>query len=259
MKLISILLIFVITSTLSCFNKDEPGRYDTFDKNIQIGDVPIVETRIHFKAGELSVIPTTENYLLKGTFSYYREGERPEINYEENNNKGYLEILSHDELWDRNFDDEDKIEWHIALNKDIANDLSLKAGAGEVDIDLQDCNIRRFDFEMGAGEAHINLRNTSVADFSFDGGAGEVKIDLSGEWKNDLDAKIDGGVGEITLILPSDVGIEMEISGLLGERNVPGFFKEGSHYTNRLLGKTKNNLYLDINGGIGTVNVITEY
>ena len=50
----------------------------------------------------------------------------------------------------------------------------------------------------------------------------------------------------------------MDASGILGDRDIPGFFKDGSLFTNELNGKTKNNLFLDINGGIGTVKVITE-
>jgi hypothetical protein len=41
-------------------------------------------------------------------------------------------------------------------------------------------------------------------------GAGEVTVDLTGDWQNDLDVNIEGGVGEITLRLPRGVGVRVE-------------------------------------------------
>ena len=255
----TLLFLAIITIfSLACRENRSSGGYKHESKDIATGDVDAIKSKIAFKAGILNIKPVDTEKIIKTSFDYFRDKWKPEVNYEVDDRTGYLEILSHGSNWNINFDEDDRVAWNIGINRHIQNDLSIKVGAGEIDIDLQDCNIHRFDIDMGAGEAHINLRNTSVPYLSFDGGAGSVEIDLSGRWENDLDANIDGGVGEITLILPPDIGIEMDVSGILGDRDIPGFFKDGSLFTNELNGKTKNNLFLDINGGIGTVKVITE-
>lgn len=258
MKTMNFFYLVIFFAALSSFSFSDPD-YDKYKKDIELNDATNIKTKISFKAGELSVMPVSSNYLMQSTFKYNKERWKPDISYEEKNDKGYLEIISTDESWNYNSDNENKTQWKIGLSEKVTHDISIDVSAGEANIDLQDCKINRFYFDIGAGEAHINLRNTSVPHFSFDGGAGEAEIDLSGEWENDLDATIDGGVGEITLILPSDIGIELNITGILGERNVPGFYKDGSHFTNKLNGKTKHNLFLDVSGGIGTVNVRTVH
>lgn len=108
---------------------------------------------------------------------------------------------------------------------------------------------------MTAGEVEINLRNTSVPDVDFKALAGEATLNLSGAWKNNMLADIRGGFGSITLILPSDVGVELEISGILGDVDAPRMRKDGNTYFNKAFGETAHTLYLDVNGGIGDVSV----
>lgn len=250
-------IIISLISTSFLMHKDPD--YINYEKNIEPGHGNNINTKIFLKAGEMHINPVSSDYLAECTFRFYKEEWRPDISYTEDNNKGYLEIISPDfdlDMW-KDHNNHKKNEWDIGLNKNMNDDINIEISAGEADINLEECSLRRLDFKIGAGEVSLNLRNSSVPRLSFKGGAGEAKIDLSGHWKNDLDARIKGGVGEITLILPSDIGIELNISGILGERNVPGFYKDGSRYTNRLNGKTKNNLFIDVNGGIGTVNVIS--
>lgn len=137
----------------------------------------------------------------------------------------------------------------------IWHDLDIDFGAGIGDIDLENCRLKWFEFSMAAGEANINLRNTSVPELEFKAVVGEATFDLSGKWNNDLDAEIRGGMSELTLILPSQTGIELDVCGILGEVSVPGFRKDGNTYTNEQYGKTGNHLYIDLRGGIGEINV----
>jgi hypothetical protein len=241
-------IIFISGSFMRYADPD----YSHFKKDIAIGTAQHIKTQIDFSAGELLIQPLSSGNLCEGEFTFYKSN-KPEISYEENNYLGSLQISDSDFHMEK----DNKTQWVIDFNKKVTCDFFIAMKAGRAEIDLTECNLQRFDFEIGAGSVHINLKNTSVADVKFSGGAGEMVMDLSGEWKNDLDADISGGVGEITIILPHDIGIELSISGILGDRNVPGFYKDGSTYTNDLFGETKHTLYLDIAGGIGSVNIKT--
>ncbi len=223
-------------------------------KSIALGKAKELKTDISFTAGELN-IDGSSNQLSDGTYRFNIDKWKPEITYREENQTGYLKIRTIDERDNRNYNNEDNSEWNISLNKKVLNDLTVKMIAGKGIIDLQDCNLKRFEFTMAAGEIYINMRNSSVPDLKFNAAVGSGVIDLSGKWNNDLNATIKGGVGELTLKLPSQSGIKLNIHGGLGETHAPGFKKQNGSYTNSLFGKTKESLYIDFSGGIGNVNV----
>jgi len=223
-------------------------------KNIDAGKVKTVKTDITFPAGKLYINPEGKSFC-EGFYKYRKDFWEPEISYYEESENGYLKIDVEDEGREKNYNNEDENVWTIAFNKDVRNDMHIEMIAGESNIDLRNCNLDKFKFEMIAGESHINLRNTSVPFFEFRAIAGEAEIDLSGKWENDLDAEIRGGVGEITIILPADVGVKVNITGGLGEVSAPGFDRNSRVYTNRLYGKTKESLFIDVTGGIGNVNL----
>lgn len=229
-------------------------------KTIAIGKAKEIKTEINFTTGLLN-IKSSSNQLSEGIYKYSKDKWKPTITYSESQQFGNLKIFSFVEDANFNysnsksFDNADSCMWDISLNNKLKNDIAIKLIAGKGNIDLSNCELKRFDCSMTAGEMNINLRNSSVPNFIFSAFAGKVVIDLSGNWKNDLNANIKGGVGEISLRLPSKKGIKLNVVGILGEVNIPKLNKQGNTYTNSLFGKTKESLYIDITGGIGNVNV----
>ena len=89
-------------------------------------------------------------------------------------------------------------------------------------------------------------------------GAGDVTLDMAGEWQNDLDAKISGGLGEITLKLPGAVGVKINIDTGIGEVNASGLTRDGDTYSNDAYGVSDVTLRIDIDGGVGQINLDVE-
>ena len=56
-----------------------------------------------------------------------------------------------------NFDADDRNVWNLVLNKEITQDLNIKFGAGNADLDLSGFNLENFEFTTGAGDYYINL------------------------------------------------------------------------------------------------------
>lgn len=224
-------------------------------RSIPLGDAKEVKTEIYFTVGDLYLSAGSEN-LSVGTYRYFRSRWSPHISYTEKNQIGYLKISSRDERIPRSYGNLDQCDWDINLNSKVRHDLTIRYVGGNGHIDLQNCNLERFDFSMTAGELDINLRNSSVPDFKFKALAGEAVIDLSGTWNNSLNANITGGFGELVLKLPKNSGIRLNIHGFIGSVDISGFDKEGRIYTNELYGKTRETLYIDFIGGIGNVEII---
>jgi hypothetical protein len=112
--------------------------------------------------------------------------------------------------------------------------------------------------EMGAGEGRLHLRDVSVTRLTLNMGAGRVMVDLSGDRKKDVDADIEGGVGEATVRLPRNVGVIAHAEGGIGGISAPDFRKQDSEYTNAAYGKTSATIRVKVQGGLGSIKLQME-
>ena len=79
-----------------------------------------------------------------------------------------------------------------------------------------------------------------------------------GPRKSDLDVTGKGGVGQATIRLPRDVGVRAHAAGGIGSVDAEGLKKDGSDYTNEMWGKTPHKITLDVQGGIGSIELLQE-
>jgi len=242
-------IIFALASTISA---SEPDNY-RYKKSIDKGQAKEVKTDIEFLAGEF-YLDNTSTSLANCFYGNSNEFLRPGLIYHEVGKTGYLRVESESNK-EKRMEDFGDNEWRLSINPDVPNSVSIRLKAGEAHIDLEGSRLNRFDYKMMAGESNINLRNTSVPEVMFSMMAGEANLDLSGRWYNDLEATIKGGVGELDLKVPYDVGVRIFVSGLIGEVDIPFFKRNGKTYTNDAYGRSKHTLFINIEAGIGEVNV----
>ena len=111
---------------------------------------------------------------------------------------------------------------------------------------------------LGAGESDLDLRGLRLERVEIDMGVGEMTLDLQGFHERSFDVKVDGGVGSGTLRLPSEVGVRVRIDGGLGSVNAHGLTKTGGAYVNDAYGKSAVTIEVDINAGIGSLDLRCE-
>jgi len=58
--------------------------------------------------------------------------------------------------------------------------------------------------------------------------------------------------------LPRDVGVRAHASGGIGTISTGDLEKDGSEYRNSVYGKTPHKITLDVQGGIGEIELIQE-
>jgi predicted membrane protein len=109
--------------------------------------------------------------------------------------------------------------------------------------------------EMGAGESDLDLDSLTLTGLDLQMGAGRTTVDLTGDYAQDLEASIQGGVGEATVMLPSEVGVMAKAEGGLGKINAEGLKKEGNAYVNDAYRDTDVTLEIDVEGGVGEINL----
>lgn len=193
-----------------------------------------VQTEIRLRSGDLELAGGSSG-LLDADFNYDRSSRKPEVSYNVSGGDGQLEITEPD-TEHIHWGGSDHCDWNLRFGNQVPLDLSIK---------------------MGAGTGRMNLNGLPLTHFSVEGGAGTLFVDMSGDWKKSLDGQISGGVGTVTVRLPTNIGVQVTARGGLGSVNAGNLTRDGDTYTNSLYGKSPVNLTLDIQGGVGTINLET--
>jgi hypothetical protein len=233
MKRLAMVLVVASISMGSCGTQgQEVGEMQHESRSIQPEDAQSVHAHLMMGAGELKVSGAADA-LLEADFSYNVADWKPELNYDVSGERGELSVKQGSGEGVR-LGGGARNEWDVRLNDEVPTTLSVQMGAGESDLDLDDLTLTGLKLEMGAGR---------------------TTIDLTGDYDRDFVASIQGGVGQATVQLPSEVGVRVEAQGGLGEINAEGLQKEGEAYVNDAYGDSEVTLDIDIQGGVGQINL----
>jgi hypothetical protein len=208
------------------------GEMQRESQSIQAENAQSVRANLRMGAGELNLTGGADQ-LMEADFAYNVPDWKPKVNYDVSGDMGELTVRQGDGGGVRLGGDA-RNEWDIRFNDEVPTNLSVQMGAGESDLDLDDLTLSGLEVEMGAGR---------------------TTIDLTGDYERDLVASIQGGVGQATVQLPSEVGVRVEAQGGLGEINAEGLQKEGEAYVNDAYGDSEDTLDVDIQGGVGQINL----
>jgi hypothetical protein len=209
-----------------------PGPERTESRSIPLDQSEEVRVDLRMGAGELRVRGGAEQ-LMEGRFTYNRLRLRPEISYDSGGFRGHLLVAEPSHTGGSTH----RYAWDLQLNNQKPLDLEVKCGAGESRLDLADLTLRRVEIELGVGE---------------------LKMDLRGTPKNDYSVFIHGGVGEATVYLPQNVGIEADVKGGIGDIHAPGLEKRDGRYVNDAYGHAKTTVHLEVRGGIGEIRLLAN-
>jgi hypothetical protein len=172
--------------------------------------------------------------FIDADFAFSDSYAIPQVNYHIDSGVGQLTISQDDQ--DTSFGIS-RNDWNLHFSNDVPLELKV---------------------DMGAGHGNFRLRDLLLTRLTVNMGAGQVDVDLTGDRGKDLDADIEGGVGQATIRLPSKVGVVVHASGGLGSINARGLKHDGDEYTNDVYGKTNATIRLKVEGGVGQINLIPE-
>jgi uncharacterized protein DUF2154/cell wall-active antibiotic response 4TMS protein YvqF len=203
-------------------------------QSIELGAAKTVSAILDLPAGKVQISGGADS-LLSADFNYRASDGKPTIDYSVQNDRGDLSITQQNES-----------HIHFATTH---NDWQLRF-ADNVPLDL--------DFSIGAGEGNIDLRGLDVRNLTLKGGVGEINLDLTGPRKNSLEGNIKGGIGSVNIRLPKDVGVRVHAKGGIGSVFAHGLTERDDEYTNSATGKSAATINLEIEGGIGKVDLTQE-
>jgi hypothetical protein len=199
-------------------------------KTVALGAAQSVRVSLNMKAGELKIDGGAPQ-LLDADFTYNVPEWKPEVSYSVSGGVGILEVT---QPGSASAMGNTRNDWDLRLSNKAPMEMSVNVGAGRATLTLGGLELSRLELNMGAGE---------------------TTVDLNGNWKKDLSAELHGGVGKATIRLPKDVGVHVVAHGGLGAINAGGFQKQGDAYVNDMYGKSPVTLQIEVEGGIGEINL----
>jgi hypothetical protein len=233
MKQLAVLLVIVALFMGSCGAQEQQvGEMQRESQAMDLENVKSVRAHLTMGAGELKV-SSAADAMMEADFSYNVADWKPEVSYDVNGESGELSVEQGNSEGVRLGGDA-RNEWDLRFNDEVPTDLVVEMGAGESDLDLDSLTLTGLDLEMGAGE---------------------TTVDLTGDYGRGFDASIEGGVGEATVLVPSEVGVRVRAEGGLGKINAEGFRREGQAYVNDAYGDSHVTLDVDVRGGVGQINL----
>jgi hypothetical protein len=125
----------------------------------------------------------------------------------------------------------------------------------EWDLRLHDGTPLDLRLEIGGGTSDLSLAGLPLTSLAVNLGAGASTLDLSGNWAHDLNVAIDSGAANISVRLPQDVGVRVEVDAGPTIVNAPGLTKNGNVYTNAAHGISDVTLNVKMDAGIGLISL----
>jgi len=213
-------------------NTTRVNELKTETQSIKMQSASTARVQIEFPAGELTVQDGAAS-LMDADFQYNIDNWKPQVQYSENGALG--ELLVHPPQGSQ-FPVGDKLinTWKLMLGNDIPMDLSITTGAGNSELNLGNLDLTTLNIEAGAGTTHI---------------------DLDGSWDHDVTVSITGGLGEIKVTLPSQMGAQVEMDTALVTVNANGLIVADKGYVNKAYGTTPYTLTLKLTAGVGSVTL----
>jgi major membrane immunogen (membrane-anchored lipoprotein) len=237
---IGVLLIVVVVATAvlagACGSQSggtqQVGKMQRVSKSVDPKNADSARAQLKMGAGELNLTGGADQ-LMEADFSYNVSDWKPKVSYDVSGKKGKL-VVKQGSAEGGNLSGGARNKWDISLNDELPTDLAVQLGAGESVLDLDSLTLTGVDLQMGAGK---------------------TTVDLTGDYAQDFDATIEGGVGKATVLLPSKIGVKAKAEGGLGKISTKGLKKVGDSYVNEAYGESDTNLSVDVKGGVGAINL----
>jgi hypothetical protein len=254
-RAIGVILVLVVgiaaLSLTGCYRQELPegqkihigddsgvGTIVTDSPSIPLGGAQELDANVRMGAGELT-LESGGTDALEADFEYRPASLKPAVSYDVTSGTpavGHLIVEQPD--FEPNMFGDAKNSWALRLATGVPLNLNVDLGAGQGTIRLGGLDLRELTMNMGAGEA---------------------TVDFSGQWERDVDARIQAGLGQLTLKFPDDVGVRVTGAKTgIGEFTADqSFTAEGTTFVNRAYGEATTTIEVSVQRGIGEVRLET--
>ncbi len=228
-----IAVMLVVSNIVGQVTNPTVGDLRTETQSIALGEAQSVVVDIDMGVGKLNVAGNA-NELMDATFTYNIESWKPVLSYDVKGTEGTL-LVRQPNQGTISTSPGTRYEWNLYFKNDVPMTMRVNVGVGDGDLKFGGLDLSRLEVNSGVG-------NTT--------------IDLTGQWTQDLDVLVKGGVGQVTIILPQDTGVRVTAEGGLGHVTSSGLTVNGKTYTNAAYGVSAATINIDVSTGVGNIQLV---
>lgn len=228
--------------------------WKTFDVSRQLRDTTEHTVRVRYPVGRITLRSTTDPVIYSMRLRYDENRMYPLHRYDPETHRATLGFEGDDSHW-KNSKNLGESALDLELSSVVPIDLDLLIGAAEARLNVGGLALSRLRVETGAAEARLdfsernkiemrrldiqlgaagfvlrNLGNARVRDIRVEGGVGKVDLDFGGTLENDVTVDVNVALGRLSLRLPRDVGIRVQLQRFIAGVDHPGLHKRGDAY-----------------------------
>jgi hypothetical protein len=243
------LLVFALAAPLSAQS------WRTVESSRQLRDSSAHRVRVHYAAGRFDVTSTSAPVLYSMTLRYDESTMTPLHRYDASTRLLELGTEGESKHFAHGSGDEGKGEMRLTLSRSVPLDLQMDLGATKAMLDLGGLQLQRVKLQSGASETVLdfsspnnarmdildvdvgaatfegrNLGNARASSIRVHGGVGSVDLDLGGQWTQDATVDVELALGKLTLHVPRDVGVRLEVDKFLASFDQQGLQKRSDAY-----------------------------
>lgn len=224
-------VMFGILLLASCNSRLQVGALQSETGAVELGAEKKVFVNVSFGAGTLDLSGGAQD-LVETDFTYNVAQLKPVVKYTD----GRLTIRQPESGGMPSLQSitDFRNEWDLRFAEDVPMDLTVAVGGGTSNLKVSDLSLTRLNINQGAGKS---------------------TIDLNGNWEDDLTANIDAGATDLTLMLPENIGVRIEVDRGPTIIDALGLEKNENVYTNVAYGESDVTLHIKLETGIGFVHM----
>jgi hypothetical protein len=265
---------------LSASAQREP-RWRSLDVSRQLRDSTPQRVKVQYDAGRVDV-RATDAALLYGMHLRYDELRASPIHrYDAEQHSTLLGLESRgNTVRAASSRSEDSGELRVLLPRTIPLDLDLEFGGTQAMLELGGLALQSARLECGATEATLafttpnrshmrelevgagaaeftalHLANANADLIRVRGGVGSVDLDFGGTWTRDLEVSTRLAIGSLTLRVPSDVGLRLEVRRVAAGFDHEGLVKRADGWYSRNWDTAAHKLHVRAETVIGNIEI----
>ena len=234
-----------------------------------------LRVHVEYGAGRLKIEPAAAGTLYRASMRYDAQSFTPRVRYADGRVRFGMEGTN-----GRSGGNLKEQQLDLRLTPDVPVQLELAFGAADANIELGGIRLQSAEIQTGASRTLLRVSSPNPAEcerleievgaarfeaqglgnlnaqrFSLQGGVGEVILDFTGDWQQDLDAKIEMGLGSLTLRLPTGLGVRIVKGGLLASFDSQRLTKRGDVYYSENWDNATHKLSLEVDAALGSIRV----